>query len=419
MFARMLLASNLHALVSLPEWKKQVCVLHSHEHSKPVLIALGVESAFHMDTANDGVLSAMQTWMDRHNDWIFGFLSYDVKNAIENLESRHPNNTLFPDIHFFIPQVVIRISGSDTTILKNTSSHSSEKLTELLNTTASATHENESLVLKPRISREEYIESVVGLLRHIQLGDIYEVNYCQEFFSHDSLRDPYLLWARLNGFTEAPFAAYLRSNNLHLMCASPERFIRKQGDTIISQPIKGTIRRGNSSEEDAFLQSELKHNQKERSENVMIVDLVRNDLSHFAEKGSVSVEELFGIHTFKTVHHMISTVTAKVRPELPFQDILRAMFPMGSMTGAPKIKAMQLIDQYEYNRRGIYSGSVGYISPEGDFDFNVVIRSLVYNESLPYLSCCVGSAITSLCDPQKEYEECLLKAEALFRSLRA
>ena len=410
-------SAQLHNLIALPEWKKHVFVLHSHAADKPLLIGLGCEDKHRVESASGPSLDAFQMWLNHNKDWVFGFIAYDVKNAIENLTTRHPNTTGFPDLQFVKPLVVIRIEHDTIEVVKNNSTLSSETIIQLIHQKAFAAKEEEHIELQPRISREEYIAAINQLLHHIQQGNIYEVNYCQEFFGHHSLHDPYALWTKLNSFTEAPFSAYIQSESLYLMCASPERFMQKTGDSIISQPIKGTIRRGRTIEEDNHLKNALHINQKERSENVMIVDLVRNDLSQIAQKGSVNVEELFGIHSFKTVHHMISTIRAHVKVECTFTDILRAMFPMGSMTGAPKIRAMQLIDEYEYNRRGIYSGSVGYMTPEGDFDFNVVIRSLVYNNDAAYLSCCVGSAITAQCDPQKEYEECLLKAEALFKSL--
>lgn len=415
----MMTSAHFKSLISLPEWDHQVFVLHSHRASGPTLIALGSDDVFRMEKTSPDLLDALQNWIDQKKDWAFGFLAYDLKNGIEQLSSRHPNHSGFPELQFIRPKLVISIKENDVLICKNVSSLSKEDILDLISLQDSAASSaEESIELKPRITQDAYISAVRKLLHHIQQGDIYEVNYCQEFFAPSPLRDPFALWQTLNSFTEAPFAAYMQSGPLHLMCASPERFMQKTGERIISQPIKGTIRRGKNEQEDTLLKESLLHNPKERSENVMIVDLVRNDLSHFALKGSVEVEELFGIHSFKTVHHMISTVKAIVREGTSFTDILRAMFPMGSMTGAPKIRAMELIDQYEYNRRGLYSGSVGYITPEGDFDFNVVIRSLVYNASLPYLSCSVGSAITSQCDPEKEYEECLLKAEALFKSLQ-
>ncbi|MFM9984666.1 MAG: aminodeoxychorismate synthase component I [Flavobacteriales bacterium] len=413
----MILASQFHNLISLPEWKNHVVVLHSHDSKKPALIGLGCEDLFRVNLESEKTLDAFQIWLDQNKDWVFGFIAYDAKNAIENLTSRHPNTTGFPDLHFVKPRVVIRVGQETIEVVKNNSLLSSDAIIDLIHHKEFVAVEEEHIELQPRITQVEYLSAIRQLLHHIQQGDIYEVNYCQEFFGNHTLRDPYQLWAKLNSFTEAPLSAYIQSESLYLMCASPERFMQKIGDSIISQPIKGTIRRGRDFNEDQILKDELHNNKKERSENVMIVDLVRNDLAQIAQKGSVEVEELFGIHSFKTVHHMISTIRARVKAECTFTDILRAMFPMGSMTGAPKIRAMQLIDQYEHNRRGIYSGSVGYITPQGDFDFNVVIRSLVYNKDTAYLSCCVGSAITAQCDPQKEYEECLLKAEALFKSL--
>ena len=411
-------STQFHNLISLPDWNNHVFVLHSHSPNKPILIGLGCEEIYSVESASGKSLEELQIWLNQNEDWAFGFIAYDTKNAIENLSTQHPNTTGFADLQFVIPQVVIQIKNEIIEFKKNNSSYSEEALIRLIHQNEFNPVSEEHIELQPRITRDEYIRAIHHLLDHIQRGDIYEVNYCQEFFGTHQLRDPYGLWAKLNKLTEAPFSAYMQSQSLHLLCASPERFMQKTNDVIISQPIKGTIRRGRTNEEDNRLKNELQNNQKERSENVMIVDLVRNDLSHIATKGSVEVKELFGIYSFKTVHHMISTVQARIKDECTFTDILRALFPMGSMTGAPKISAMQLIEQYEHNRRGIYSGSVGYITPEGDFDFNVVIRSLVYNSEKSYLSCCVGSAITSQCDPQKEYEECLLKAEALFKSLR-
>jgi para-aminobenzoate synthetase component 1 len=277
----------------------------------------------------------------------------------------------------------------------------------------------QSLQLKPRMDREQYLQAIHQLQQHIHEGDIYEVNYCQEFYAAQSLHDPWAVWQRLNTFTEAPFSSYVQLGEHYLLSASPERYLKREGDRIISQPIKGTIKRGKTEQEEEELKQSLLHSEKERSENVMIVDLVRNDLSKSAKRGSVKVDELFGVYTFKTVHHLISTVSGELKEGTTFTQLLRDTFPMGSMTGAPKFKAMQLIDQYEYARRGLYSGSVGYITPNGDFDFNVVIRSIVYNANKPYISCSVGSAITALSDPEKEFEECLLKAEAIMKTLES
>jgi para-aminobenzoate synthetase component 1 len=419
----MMFATHMHhqlnKLLEQPRWNKRVFVLQSHNSSNDNLIALGIENEWVCTTVNSQSLDDFQNWLDNHNDWVFGFLSYDVKNGIENLTTQHHNNTQLPDIHFVVPQVVIRYSDQHLKIEKNTSDLSNVEIQKLI----ADKYENVIMAslnktLQPAMTKQEYIQAVNHLHGHIQRGDIYEINYCQEFFAYEKINHPFHTWIKLNTFTEAPFAVYMQTDEKYLMCASPERFIQRRGNKIISQPIKGTIRRGRNNEEDEQLKNELLLSEKERSENVMIVDLVRNDLSRIATKGSVKVEELFGIHTFKTVHHMISTVSAEIDDTISFTKILRALYPMGSMTGAPKVRAMQLIDEYEHSARGLYSGSLGYIEPNGDFDFNVVIRSIVCNNTIPYTSYSAGSAITALSQPEKEYDECLLKAQAMMNALK-
>jgi para-aminobenzoate synthetase component 1 len=250
------------------------------------------------------------------------------------------------------------------------------------------------------------------MLSHIQRGDIYEANFCQEFYAIAKL-NPLKTYFSLNSIAQTPFATFLKNGSQFLLSSSPERYIKKEGSIITSQPIKGTTRRSDDISEDEKLKFVLKNDQKERSENIMIVDLVRNDLSKIARKGTVKVTELCELHSFKQVHHMISTVEAEVSPTLSPVDVISATFPMGSMTGAPKISAMKIIEALEETKRGVYSGAVGYFTPEGDFDFNVVIRSILYNASNSYVSFSVGSAITSKSTPQREYEECLVKAKAM------
>jgi para-aminobenzoate synthetase component 1 len=273
---------------------------------------------------------------------------------------------------------------------------------------------------KARTTKERYISQVEKLKEHIQRGDIYEVNYCQEYFAENVELDyPLDTYFKLNHITKAPFSTFLQTEQHVVFCGSPERYLKKTKNTIISQPIKGTAARGNDAFEDEKLKQQLESDPKERSENVMIVDLVRNDLSRIAKKGSVKVSELCGIHTFETVHQMISTVECEVEEDIRFMDIVKASFPMGSMTGAPKVEAMKIIDSTEDFNRGIYSGSIGYISPNGDFDFNVVIRSMIYNIEKKYLSCSVGGAITILSDPEKEYQECQTKIQKILNGMYA
>jgi para-aminobenzoate synthetase component 1 len=189
--------------------------------------------------------------------------------------------------------------------------------------------------------------------------------------------------------------------------------LRKEGSKIISQPIKGTAKRLLSPIDDEKIAHDLMRDEKERAENVMIVDLVRNDLSKSSKKGSVQVEELCKVYTFKQVHQLISTVVSEVKDDVHPVDVIKDTFPMGSMTGAPKLSAMEIMEELEETKRGLYSGTVGYFTPDGDFDFNVVIRSILYNAAERYVSLSVGSAITAKSNPERECEECLLKAKAM------
>lgn len=340
-----------------------------------------------------------------------GLLNYDLKNQVEKLESKNPDHVGFPIVHFFEPEIYLTFSLQSATVF-------SEKvtpeivLTEILKTEIE-TKKSPKVTWQSRVSKADYLENVQRLQDHILEGDVYELNYCMEFFAENATVFPVSLFEKLNARSPMPFAGFFKLNHSVLMCASPERFLKKDGRKLIAQPIKGTIKRGATETEDNALQAQLLNDEKERAENLMIVDLMRNDLSRSSETGSVNVEELFGIYGFQHVSQMISTVTATAKKEENLASILKNTFPMGSMTGAPKIRAMQLIEQYENHRRGLYSGSIGYFKPNSDFDFNVVIRSLQYNAQTKYLSYMVGSAITIDSVPEKEYEECLLKAKAI------
>lgn len=338
---------------------------------------------------------------------LLGHFSYDLKNETEALASSHPDGVGFPVMTFFEPEHLVRKNKDQALQL----SHDLPQPSTPFQKTAAVAS------LRQRTPKSDYLRIVKRLLQHIHRGDIYEINYCIEFFAENISLDPRELFLRLNRIARAPFSALYRNGDRWLICASPERFLLKKGKCILSQPIKGTRPRGKSPEEDAALAIALRNDPKEQSENVMIVDLVRNDLSRIAARGSVHVDELFGIYSFPTVHQMISTVSAELKEGISPVEAIRASFPMGSMTGAPKVRAMQLAEEYEQMRRGLYSGAVGYFTPEGDFDFNVVIRSIQYNAATGYLSFMVGSAITANADPEKEYEECLLKAGALLKAL--
>jgi para-aminobenzoate synthetase component 1 len=255
------------------------------------------------------------------------------------------------------------------------------------------------------------------LQQHIHRGDCYEINFCTAFFANDAVIHPAQVFQNLMQLSAAPFAALYRLDDLYLICASPERFLAKKGVRLIAQPIKGTAARSSDAAEDNRLKTSLQSSRKEQAENVMVVDLMRNDLSKVCESGSVHVDELFGLYSFPQVHQLISTISGTVRKDLSFFDIIQALFPMGSMTGAPKQRVLELIEQYEPTARGIFSGSVGYLSPDGDFDFNVVIRSIMYNATRRYLSYQAGSGLTFYSNAEMEWEECLLKAAAIRKVL--
>ena len=357
-------------------------------------------------------LEKLQLFLDLNKgNYIFGSLSYDLKNEIEQLKSKENDALKFPLVNFWVPEYVIKKVNGNYHYLQGDKTKDAENLLNtFFKTKNQAKDDKEKIDFLARTSKENYLKNIEKIKSLLQQGEIYELNYCQEYFSKDvHIKNPLETYFKINELTKAPFSVFLRADKHYVFCGSPERFIQKKGKKLISQPIKGTAGRGKSKIEDNKIIKTLQENQKERSENIMIVDLVRNDFSRIAEKNSVSVEELCAIYSFETVHQMISTVSCTVDEKNSFTDIIRATFPMGSMTGAPKINAMKFIDELEDFSRGIYSGSIGYISPNGDFDFNVVIRSLVYNEKEKYLSCAVGGAITILSDPEEEYNECQTK----------
>lgn len=342
---------------------------------------------------------------------------------MEKLQSHNFDGLEFPDLYFFQPKKLFLFTESTVEIqYLNLAADEMEEDWKSISEIVYQPTENEAfkaLKTSIRTSKESYIQKVNEVLAHIQRGDIYEANLCQEFYSETSQINPLESFFHLNEISRAPFSAFLKLDNLFALSASPERYIQRIGDTVISQPIKGTAKRLKNKADDIKIAQQLAQDPKERSENIMITDLVRNDLSRIAKKGSVAVEELCAIYTFEQVHQLISTISCTVPQNTPSVSILRNTFPMGSMTGAPKISAMQIIEDMEDAKRGVYSGAIGYFSPNGDFDFNVVIRSILYNSHKKYVSFSVGSAITINSIPEKEYEECLLKAKAMRQVLNS
>ncbi len=363
----------------------------------------------------------LQTFHSTKKDWLFGYFSYELKDEIEKLSSSNPDRLGFPKVNFFQPRYVLRAKAGMLHVdylVEYTSAHEANAFVEtILREESESETTLKSIQINSQIEKEEYIQIINKIKDHIRRGNIYEINYCTEFFSENVKINPVSVYKRMNSISPMPFSAVYRTDQYFAICCSPERFLANRNNKIISQPIKGTARRNADKEEDERIINQLKSDPKERAENIMIVDLVRNDLSRTSQKGSVQVEELFGISSFRNLHQMISTITSLKRADVNFVDVIRSAFPMGSMTGAPKIRAMELIEELEKNKRGLYSGSIGYIEPDGDFDFNVVIRTVLYNDQKLNLSFMVGSAITVNADPEKEYFECLLKAESMRKAL--
>lgn len=388
------------------------CYLDSHHYpdkygQHDCLIAFGTRQEL---TASVGkAFSSLKTFVNQHTDWMFGLLTYDLKNETEDLPDRNPDALLFPDLYFFVPQYLISINGTTAKVLKG-----DEAIINQINASPALTEMPQTpLNIKGRFNKTDYLNSVEKIKEHIKRGDVYEMNFCQEFFAKNAIINPLAVYNNLAKVSPTPFSGFFKIGDKYILSATPERFLSKRGNILTSQPIKGTAKRSTDPLKDEAIKTDLKNSAKEQAENVMIVDLVRNDLTKSAVKGTVKVDELFGIYSFPQVHQMISTISCQLSPEVHLVDAIKNTFPMGSMTGAPKLSAMQLIDKYERSKRGAYSGSFGYITPNGDFDFNVVIRSILYNSSTQYLSFQVGGAITYQSEAEKEYEECLVKASAI------
>lgn len=390
----------------------------SNHHDKysqfDYLLAVDGFTSIKTDTQNG--FDKLNEFQKHNQDWLFGFLSFDLKEDTHQIASQQINFLGFPDLYFFQPKKLI--------IVKNKQAHFlylplfDDEIDVDFEAINSLNHNFETIEKREvdfqlRTPKTDYLKSASQLLKEIQLGNIYEVNYCVEFYKDHFEINPVSTFNKLNQLAKSPFAAFVSIHDFYVMSASPERYLLRRENKVVSQPIKGTAQRFENVEADEKSKNDLKSNAKEISENVMIVDLVRNDLSITAKKNTVKVEELCEIYTFNQVHQMISTVVSEVEDEISSVELLKTTFPMGSMTGAPKHSALKLIDKYENFKRGIYSGAIGYFDPKGNFDFNVVIRTLLYNAQTKYLSYSAGSALTSQANAAHEYEECLLKAQIL------
>lgn len=382
---------------------------NNYENGFNHLLAIGSTRKFESNDAN--AFEKLKQFQERSTLSLVGYFSYDLKNQVENLQSENANLTGFPAISFFEPTILIQVTKTnEVTIEAENPNQVFEDIALLI---SKKLDDLSPILFKARTDKSTYFSNFNQIRNHIIQGDIYELNYCIEFYNENATIDILATYQALNKLSPTPFSSVYKSGDFAVICSSPERFMKKEGNRVISQPMKGTTKRSNDPIEDSALKNDLLNSEKEKSENLMIVDLVRHDLSHLATKGSVQVDELFGIYSFPKVHQMISTISIKVANNVSPIDIISKAFPMGSMTGAPKVMAMKLIDTYENYQRNIFSGALGYITPNGDFDFNVLIRSLFHNKSTNYLSFSAGSAITYDANAEDEYNECLLKANSI------
>lgn len=397
------------------------CLLDNHQYQFETpafecLLAAGCKTSLQVNTGN--AFEQLKKFSQQNTGWLFGHFGYDLKNELEALQSSNEDGIGFSDLHFFVPQFVLELSKVQLNIYCETDAQQIFDAIKAAPKYITPTNPPSAVLIKNKISKERYIESVKEIQEHILRGDCYEINFCQEFFAKNASINPLAVYQQLTAISPSPFAVLYKVNNHFCISASPERYLKKTGDFIISQPIKGTAKRNlENPETDEKNKLHLLNSVKEISENVMVVDLVRNDLSKICREGTVEVSELFAVYSFPQVHQMISTVRGLLNEGIDWVDAIEATFPMGSMTGAPKKKVMELIEQFEQTKRGLFSGAIGYINPNGNFDFNVVIRSILYNAVTKYLSFQTGGAITFHSIPSEEYDECLLKAAAIKKVL--
>ncbi len=399
----------IEKIYQLDKQESVFCLLNSNGYTNQYskfqwVLGYGTNSKIELKKEHSAFDKLIEYQNSNPSKFLLGFFSYDLKNDVENLNSNNKASIQFPSLFFFDPKnLLFSTTDSFPKPEKNESSLSLR---------------NNNFNLKSVIKKEDYLEKVNKLKSNILEGDIYEITFCMEFILEDFGLDPIDLYFRLNQLSPMPYSAIFKNGNQYIISASPERFLKKSNNKLISQPIKGTIKRNENLNEDELQKEKLLNDPKERAENVMIVDLVRNDLKKSSQTGSVKVTELFGIYSFPKLHQMISTIESELSPQINPILALKYAFPMGSMTGAPKVRAMQLIDEMEVSKRSAFSGALGYIDSNGDFDFSVIIRSIFIDTLSRTLSFQVGSAITLDSDPEKEYIECLLKAEAILESLK-
>ena len=411
---------------------KHVALLWDERLTGRAWLAVGAAKSILVDVPQTGAWTLWDRFVadaTAREAWTVGWLGYDMHSCLGMTQGESPdaprNGTPghpggFPSLHWWEPEFLLEWGPGEMhpSVVRGGSLPWATDVLACLDAPSSEARDSAVLgddwqPLSPGWDRDTYLDKFDAVQAALKRGDIYEMNLCMPWQGKAPGQASWSLFERLAAATKAPHSAYIQAGDHRVLCASPERFLEKRGQTLRSQPIKGTVRRGATPEEDDALKRSLLESEKERAENVMIVDLVRNDLSRVAQPNSVEVDELFGLHTFSTVHQMISTVSCQLQPDTTAEDVLRATFPMGSMTGAPKLSAMDLIASLEGHGRGVYSGTIGYVDAQGDWDLNVVIRSLMHRADTGRVDATVGGALTLLAQGDDEYNECLLKVAAL------
>jgi para-aminobenzoate synthetase component I len=366
-----------------------------------------------------------------------GYISYDMGRFIEDLPVKAKDDLQIPECYFAFYDILvisdnlknenyILSTGFPETTVNGRMQRACGRLDALKRKLKIINNKSDKPVrkaadtltvnIRSNFSRQEYLKAVKQAKQYIIEGDIFEVNLSQRFEA-DLTVSPYRLYRSLRQINPAPFAAYLSFPEVIIISSSPERFLKLSGDMVETRPIKGTIRRGSNRKEDEENAEYLRNSLKDNAENIMIVDLERNDLGRVCRYGSVKVRELAALEKYPTVFHLTSTIEGRLRDGVSRIDLLKATFPGGSITGAPKIRAMEIIEELEPSRRGVYTGSIGYFSFDGDFDFNIAIRTMVVKDGKIYFQ--TGGAVVFDSDPEEEYRETLDKADALIKAIAA
>ena len=349
-----------------------------------------------------------------------GYISYDYGMKFENIPSRHGRTNTFPEIFFGLYDELLCFNHKTNEWSVNSTERGESSAEQLMkqftnHDTRTTNQVARTHFLIPDFKKEEYIRAVEKAKKYIEDGDIYQVNFTHRFWGKTG-SSALTIYNQLREKNPAPYSALMCIDaNKWIMSSSPELFFTVKGKTIATHPIKGTIQRGTTAEEDALLQQQLIASEKDAAELLMIVDLERNDLNRVCKTGTVNVKDLKHIETFETVHHLVANVHGELHEDCSVIDAFRALFPGGSITGAPKIRAMQIIDELEKCRRGIYTGAIGWLGFDGNAEFNIAIRTMMMEEDSVWFN--VGGGIVADSIPEKEFEETMYKADGMLRAL--